>query len=84
MEKLDGPATTLVFLGIVIDTIKLELRLPAGKLQHLQSMLARWRVYKHCTRKDLESLVGYLQDASKVIRTGHTFTRRLIDLLKAN
>ena len=83
-DKLDGPSTTLIFLGILLDTIKLELRLPAEKLQRLQAMLEKWKVYKHCTKKDLESLVGYLQDASKVIRPGRTFTRWLIDLLKAN
>ena len=84
MDKLDGPTTSLVFLGIVIDTNKLELRLPLEKLHRLQSMLSRWKGYKHCTRKDLESLVGYLQDACRVVRSGRTFIRRLIDLLKAN
>ena len=32
-EKRDGPASILVFLDIIIDTIRGELRLPADKLQ---------------------------------------------------
>ena len=28
LEKLEGPATSLVFLGILIDTVDQELRLP--------------------------------------------------------
>lgn len=84
MDKLAGPTTEIVFLGILIDTVKLELRLPPEKLHRLQTMLGKWRSQKHCKKRDLESLVGYLQDASKVIRSGRTFTRRLIDLLKAN
>ena len=31
-DKCEGPATCLLFLGIEIDTVKLELRLPLDKL----------------------------------------------------
>ena len=34
-EKQDGPAEVLTFLGIEIDTVKQELRLPMEKLQRL-------------------------------------------------
>lgn len=37
----------------------------------------------HCTRKELESLIGYLQHACKVIPQGRTFLRRMINLLSA-
>ncbi len=67
LEKLDGPTPCLVFLGILIDPSKLELRLPPEKLQRLLGMLPHWKAYKHCCKKDLESLIGYLEDASKVI-----------------
>lgn len=46
-------------------------------------MLSQWLKYKFCTKKSLESLVGYLHDASTVIKPGRTFTRRLLDLLKS-
>lgn len=32
-DKCEGPATCLPFLGIEIDTVQLELRLPFDKLQ---------------------------------------------------
>ena len=34
LAKCEGPATILTFLGIEIDTVKQELRLPAEKLMH--------------------------------------------------
>lgn len=34
-DKQDGPITIITFLGILIDTIKQELRLPKEKLQRL-------------------------------------------------
>ena len=77
-DKEGGPSAILTLLGIIIDTLKGELRLPADKLQRLVS---EWVNRKSCTRKDLESLVGTLQDAAKVIPSGRSFVRRAINLL---
>ena len=53
-EKQEGPSTTILFLGIVIDTIKQELRHPEKKLGRLQASLEEWVKRKSCTRKELE------------------------------
>ncbi len=42
-EKDEGPATSLTFLGIVIDTVAMELRLPQEKLLRMLAELAGWR-----------------------------------------
>ncbi len=83
VEKSEGPCTSITFLGIELDTIKLELHLPENKLACLQTLL-KWVSFKFCKKRDLESLVGQLHDASTVIRSGRTFIRRLIDLLKSS
>ena len=31
-DKLEGPSTSLSFLGIILDTSRMEIRLPADKL----------------------------------------------------
>lgn len=80
MHTQEGPSTCLIFLGIELDTEKLELRLQAKKLERLQRMLKRWSSYKSCQ----DSLVGYLHDASIVVRPGRTFVRRLIDLPRSH
>ena len=82
-HKRDGPTTRLVYLGIEIDTVMSQLRLPREKLQHLQSLLQDWGDRKACSRKELESLVGLLNHACKVIRPGRSFIRRMFDLLHA-
>ena len=90
LPKREGPSTTLVFLGIELDTIVLELRLPSGKLECLKSTIQRWynkffRNHKpFCKRKELESLIGLLQDASIVVRSGRTFLRGLLNHLKSS
>lgn len=83
LDKHEGPSTCLTFLGIELDSIKLEIRLPDAKLLRLQSTLHKWSLSKSCTKVDLESLLGLLHDASIVVRPGRTFIRRLIDLLKS-
>ena len=60
-KKLEGTATTLVFLGVVLDTEALELRLPGEKLSRLRSTIAD---RKSCTKRDLLSLIGHLQSGS--------------------
>ena len=80
-EKIEGPSPILTFLGIEIDTREGILRLPADKLQRLISAVNEWLHRKSCTRRELESLVGTLQHACKVIRPGRSFLRRAIALL---
>lgn len=80
-DKSEGPSTVLTFLGIEIDTIRMALRLPDDKLKQLQQILAQWRGKKACRKKELQSIIGSLSHACKVVRPGRTFIRRLIDLL---
>ena len=82
MDKLEGPTHCLTFLGIEIDTQAGMLRLPADKLSRLQEELQCWASRKVCRRRQLESLIGTLQHACRVIKPGRTFIRRMINLLR--
>ena len=81
-EKLEGPTTRLSFLGIELDTHLMVLRLPQEKIEELRALLAHWRTKKWCLLKDLQSLVGKLQHAYKVVRPGRTFLRHMFELLR--
>lgn len=65
----------LTFLGIEMDTARMTLRLPVDKLAELKVLVlvSTWLERKFCTLKELQSLVGKLQHAGKVIRPGRTF-----------
>lgn len=80
-DKQDGPTTVIQFLGIIIDTERQELRLPEDKLKRLLESLDEWGHRKSCTRKELESLIGVMQHACKVVRPGRSFLRQAISLL---
>jgi len=82
-HKREGPTTRITFLGILMDSTTGQLLLPPDKLSRLQTLLQEWGQRKSCTRKELESLVGHLNNACKVVRSGRSFLRRMIDLLHA-
>eukprot|EP00117_Sycon_ciliatum_P020140 scpid38648/ scgid18029/ len=79
-DKVAGPATSLSVLGLEIDTVAMEIRLPAEKLRDLQERLDRWQLRASCRKRELLSLIGLLSFAAKVVAAGRTFVRRLIDL----
>ena len=79
-EKLEGPTTSLVFLGILIDTNRMETALPEDKLKELLAELQCWCSRKKCLKHELLSLIGKLNWACRVIPAGRIFLRRLIDL----
>ena len=80
-QKLVGPSQVLEFLGIEVDTIKLQLRLPTEKLDRLMAILTETEGKKAISKRQLQSLVGTLQHACKVIYPGRAFLRRLHALL---
>ena len=80
-DKLKGPTPKLIFLGFELDSLVWEIRLPNEKLKELQDLVKKWADRRSCTIWELESLVGRLAHASRVIKPGKTFMRRLFELL---
>lgn len=80
--KLSPPSTVAVYLGIEIDSLNMELRLPSDKLSKLCSLLENLRDRHKISRKDLQSLTGLLAHCATVVRGGRSFCRRLYDLDK--
>ena len=56
-DKLEGPTTSLVFLGITIDTTRMETSLPANKLCGLLVELQSLSSRKKCQKWELLSLI---------------------------
>lgn len=80
--KLERPTTQLEFLGYILDTDLMQIRLPADKLTRYTAELQHWIHKRHATRKELQSLVGILVHASRVIPHSRSFYQRLLSTLK--
>jgi len=57
-HKTEGPCTTLAFMGIILETVRMEARLPADKVERIEASLALFQMKKSCTLKELQSLIG--------------------------
>ena len=79
-EKTFGPATTLSFAGIELDTVSFEARLPLDKINRCLSLISDFLTRKKVTLKEIQSLTGMLNFACSVVVPGRAFLRRLIDL----
>ena len=59
VEKVEGPSTVLSFLGITLDTCKMEVKLPEEKLTRIQHTVADWLTRKKSTKSEIPlSLAG--------------------------
>ena len=79
-EKTVGPSTVITFLGIELDSVKFEARLPRDKLLKAKDSVNFWISIRSATKRNLPSLIGYLHHCCKVIVPALPFLRRLIDL----
>ena len=77
LEKLEGPSHSLTFLGIEIDTIRMEAWLPQDKLSCISKQLATCLRKRKATKREIFSLVESLQHARKVVWPGRIFTARM-------
>ena len=68
------------YLGIEIDTVSLQLRLPSSKLASLKEILAECIQVRTMTKRYLQRLTGLLQFATKVVHPERPFLRRLYAL----
>jgi hypothetical protein len=81
LQKCEGPPTVLVFLGIELDSVQQFARLPRDEVDRIFRLLQSWSRKTTCSRRDLGSLIESLHHAYRVVISGRTFLRRMIDLL---
>jgi len=67
-SKFVHPSTCLTLLGIEIDSIRQETRIEASRLNDTLALLAAWEGRTHCTKRQLQSLLGTLDFICNVCR----------------
>ncbi|XP_060606581.1 uncharacterized protein LOC132758891 isoform X1 [Ruditapes philippinarum] len=83
-DKTVLPATSVEVHGIVINTTTLSAHLPSLKITNLKRILGQSMQKKKVTLHELQSILGHLNFACKVIKPGRCFLRRLYDLTKGH
>jgi len=65
-EEACGPATTLSFAGIELDSICSEVRLPLDKIHKSTQLISEFWGRKKVFLKEVQSLTGLLNFASQL------------------
>lgn len=79
-EKSVGPSTSLVYLGLQIDSVQQTVSVPSGKVASISSKVDKALQANKLTLRELQSLIGSLSFVCKAVAPGRAFLRRLIDL----
>ena len=71
-EKIEGPTTVLIFLGLEIDSVLMQVRIPLEKIKVLVEQIQLILQHKHSvTLKELQSLLGSLNFMCRAIMPGN-------------
>ena len=68
-----GPSQIIQFIGIILDSEKMEARVPEDKVERIKSALSNFQSRRSTTLQELQSLMGTLNFACKVITPWRPF-----------
>ena len=80
MHKTVGPVMCHEYLGIILDTQKMEARLPQEKTDRICDFIFKLHKRSSCTKREILQLPGHLNFASPVILPGRSFVSYLIKM----
>ena len=78
-QKVSLPTTVLEFLGIIIDSDKMQLRISQQRMDGVMEELSQWKNRTSAKKREILSLIGKLTFVARVVRSGRTFVRRMIE-----
>ena len=81
-SKTLGPSQVLEFMGIELDSSRMEARLPEDKLNRTPELLKSFKRRRSARLVELQSLIGTLQFACRVVVPGRTFLQCVINLTR--
>ena len=81
-SKTLGPSQVLEFMGIELDSTRMEARLPEDKLRRARDLLNSFAKRRSVRLVELQSLIGTLQFACKAVVPGRTFLQCMINLTR--
>ena len=79
--KTEGPSSQMIYLGIHLDTVSQTSRLPDDKIANLRSIIEELLPLPKVTLKQLQSLLGHLNFACRVVAPGRPFCSRVARLM---
>ena len=82
-KKAEEPTTCITYLGVEFDSLAMEMRVPACKLEEIKSEIRRWLKRTTISKKELQSLLGKLFWVGRVVKYSRVFLGRMLDQLRS-
>ena len=82
-HKLQPPSTQVTWLGIVIDTDQMEIRIPDDRLTETLTLVRSWRSKTSCSLRDLQKILGKLHYVSTCCKPARLFVNRMLETLRS-
>ena len=83
ISKAHPPSTCMPYLGVLFDTVKMEMRVPPEKLEEIRIELSSWSRKTTATKRTLQQLLGKLFWVSRCVRFSRPFMGRLLAQLRS-
>ena len=81
-SKAHPPSTSMPYLGILFDTIKMRMSIPPEKIAEVREEISLWMKRTTASKKSLQQLLGKLFWVSRCVRFSRGFMGRLITQLQ--
>ena len=81
-KKLVPPTTSMICLGILVDSQVRTMSVPPEKLKCITDMCHEWQNIQVCSKRQLQSLLGSLLIISKCVRPARVFLNRMLEFLR--
>ena len=83
-KKLVPPATSVICLGVEINTVTGTISIPADKLRQISDTVKDWKDKNRCSRHQLQSFLGHLLYIHKCVKPARYFLNRMLQTLRSN
>lgn len=81
-EKAVSPTQVADILGYSVNSVTMSISVPAEKFEQIKSLCSSFANRRQASLRQLQSLIGLLIFAARVIRGGWIFVSRMLPLLK--
>ena len=78
-DKMEEPSQQCVYLGLLLDTVKMEVTITAERAAAIIADINGFLVAGHGSKKKLHSLQGKLSYCGMIVRGGRIYLRSIID-----
>ena len=82
-NKVVTPSTKVTCLGVEINSENFTVSITEEKLQDIIKLCELWSEKTHCTKKELQSLLGKLLYITKCVKSSRFFLNRMLELLRS-